>query len=156
MAERHVLDLAAEVAMVLTATTTRSLPTEWQGDFTVERSNDWIRARDAESATLLAVHRSSNATIGLMILFESSAEETTGIDLRLGYVLAESTWGRGLASELVEGLVAWSRSQPSIRSIAGGVAVQNQASIRVLRKNGFTPTAETANGEQIYERRVDA
>jgi RimJ/RimL family protein N-acetyltransferase len=154
MAEHHDLDLAAQVAMVLTATTTRSLPAEWQGDFTVERAQGWISARDTESATLLAVDRASDATVGLVILFEPLAEDPTGVDLRLGYVLAESTWGRGLASELVEGLVVWSRSQRSIRSISAGVAVHNPASVRVLRKNGFARSAETANGEQIYELRV--
>ena len=145
------LDLVAEVARVLTAATTPALPAEWHGDFTIERAQCWIAERDAEWATLLAVNRASNTTIGLLILFEISTEEASRVDLRLGYVLAESAWGRGFASELVAGLVAWARSQPSIRSISGGVAASNPASAQVLMKNGFALAADLAAGEQVYE-----
>ena len=73
-----------------------------------------------------------------MILFEMEAEEGNGAtDIRLGYLLSESTWGKGIASELVHGFVSWCRGQTSILSIAGGVALDNPASNRVLEKNGF-------------------
>ena len=59
------------------------------------------------------------------------------IEVRLGYLLAEDAWGQGYASELVEGFVRWCRQHPPIASIAGGVARDNVASVRVLTKNGF-------------------
>ena len=73
----------------------------------------------------------------LVILFNASAEDEFDGGLRLSYLLAESVRGRGLASEMVEGLVRWRSSRPAIRSIAGGVSVGNAASARVLGKNGF-------------------
>ena len=70
--------------------------------------------------------------------------------MRLGYVVAESVWGRGFATELVAGLVEWSRSEPSIRTISAGVAPTNEASIRVLDKNGFLLSA-VSDSEHFYQ-----
>ena len=72
-----------------------------------------------------------------MILFETEGESNAGIEVRLGYLLAETAWGSGLASELVCGFVDWCRRQ-EIASIVGGVGSENIASRRVLEKNGFT------------------
>ena len=140
-AERLGLNLADEVARLLTARTTAALPENWRGDFSAERARAWITERDGESPTLLATEFESAATAGLVILGEvplaPSTDNTTGIDLRIGYVIAESMWGRGLATELLAGLVAWARTQPSIQTITGGVESGNRASIRVLDKVGF-------------------
>lgn len=160
-------DLPSRVATVLTATTTSFLPPDWQGDYSEDRARTWIAERDAESPTLLVTDRASGTTVGLVILFEEPRPESTdaepaiearpaepgSLDVRLGYVLAESQWGRGLASELVAGLVGWCRGQPAIASIAGGVEVDNAASARVLTKNGFT-LVDTGDdgppGEELY------
>ena len=61
------------------------------------------------------------------------------MEVHLGYVLAESAWGQGLGSELVEGFVEWCRGERQIRSLIGGVAADNLASVRILEKNGFRP-----------------
>ncbi len=145
-------DLAVVVTEMLTDGTTRSLPSAWHGAYTPERAQAWIAERDEESATLLATGRESGEPLGLVILFELAADDQPDdLDLRLGYLLAEPAWGRGLASELIEGLVSWCRSQPSIRSIAAGVATDNVASARVLTNNGFAPVGHPDHGEQIYE-----
>ena len=57
----------------------------------------------------------------------------------MGYVIAESAWGKGFATEVVAGLADWCRDNGTIRSLIGGVADRNGASARVLRKNGFVP-----------------
>jgi len=154
-AERHQLDLTGVVAAALTAKTTAALPPLWRGDFTEHRAEQWIADRDAESATLLAVDQLSGQAIGFLILFETTHDNASGIDLRIGYIITESAWGRGMASELVEGLVEWACAQSSIRSISGGVADRNPASARVLTKNGFSPAADSSGDEQIYELRIN-
>ncbi len=58
-------------------------------------------------------------------------------ELRLGYIVAEDMWGRGIASEIVDGFVSWCRGEDAILSIAAGVGNDNPASKRVLEKNGF-------------------
>ena len=73
-----------------------------------------------------------------MMLFESPQT-----DVRLGYLLAEQAWGRGLASELVGGFVCWYEANPAIRHLVAGVDQDNVASVRVLEKNGFVPSVRT-------------
>jgi RimJ/RimL family protein N-acetyltransferase len=144
--------LADTVAAILTERVTQGLPTAWRGKYTVERAASWIEERDREGTTLLAVDNETNRPIGLMILFEVPSERATdGVEVRIGYLLAETAWGRGFASELVSGFVEWCRNQASILSLAGGVERDNVASIRVLEKNGFHPVQdEDARGEQMY------
>lgn len=146
--DRYRLDLVDVVRAVLTPATTTALPPDWQGDFDEERAGLWVSARDAESAMLLVVEWETRQPVGLLILSEAVGEREQ-LDVRVGYVLAQSAWGRGLASELVGALVEWARSKPSIESMSGGVAAANDASARVLRKNGFQPTEVTV-GEHTY------
>ncbi len=141
----------------MTEPVTRALPPGWQGAYDLDRAAAWIAERDAQGQTLLVANRNSGEPVGLIILFESAAIE--GVDVRLGYLMAESTWGSGLASELVEGFVGWCRRQGHIRSIAGGVASDNPASVRVLEKNGFVPLGSTEPDlarETIYALCFDA
>ena len=141
--------LSDVVANMLTPHTTRSLPRPWRGTYDLTRAAEWIRQRDAEATTLLAMHRRTAAPVGLMILFELPGDPGQ-VDIRLGYLLAESAWGKGLGTELVAGLVEWCRARPHIRSITGGVATANMASARVLLNNDFVPTGPASDGEQMY------
>jgi RimJ/RimL family protein N-acetyltransferase len=147
-------DLADVVKTMLSVRVTRSLPTAWQGAYTVERAHEWIKERDREGATLLAVERSSQLPAGLVILFEECDHGVDGAKVRLGYLLAESAWGKGMASELVRGFVGWCR-KAGVSSIVGGVERDNAPSRRVLEKNGFVcdPGTEGA-AEQLFELRL--
>ena len=149
LAGRHGIDLAAAVGGLLTATTTAALPDDWRGDFDADRAQRWVVARDAESPTLLVVDRATGQPLGMVILFEVAGDDDGAVEVRLGYVLGESAWGRGLATELVGGLVRWARGRPGIGSLSGGVAVGNEASAKVLRRNGFRP-AGAGGGEQFH------
>ena len=142
--------LARVVASILTEPVTRSLPTPWQGAYTEERAAGWIAERDRESTNLLAVDRSSGAPAGLVILFETASDDTPGsTEVRLGYMLAESAWGQGLASELVAGLLGWCREVPNLAAIVGGVEPNNLASCRVLEKNGFAADETTGEANPV-------
>ena len=148
------LGLAEVVAGILTEPVTRSLPPSWQGSYSIDRAREWIKERDKEGTTCLAIEKLTHQVVGLLILFEVQAEEGNDVsDVRLGYLLSEATWGKGIASELVHGFVSWCRGQESISSITGGVAYDNPASKRVLEKNGFQLVQSGDNvtqGEQLY------
>jgi ribosomal-protein-alanine N-acetyltransferase len=147
-------DMAEVVITILTPRVTRSLPEGWQGEYTADRASRWIAERDQEGATLLVLDGSSRAPIGLMILFESERGKS-GRCVRIGYLLAESAWGQGFASELLEGFVDWCGTA-NISSVIGGVARENVASRRILEKNGFDILPDTQNQhELIYELRLD-
>ena len=142
-------ELVGIVAGILTEPVTWTLPVSWHGAFTQERASDWIGERDREGATLLVVEKATVNPVGLVILFETPSGD--GIEMRLGYLLAEASWGLGIATELVDGLVRWCRVQPTIRSLAGGVAPNNAASKRVLEKNGFLPSEVARVGDGSEE-----
>ena len=146
-------NLASLVVAILTPPVTRSLPEEWQGEYTLDRATKWIDERNQNGATLLVLERSSKMTIGLMLLFESD-DDQSGRSVRIGYLLAESVWGRGLASELLKGFVDWCRTV-EITSIVGGVERNNIASQRVLEKNGFTVLSNGEDrGDFVYGLQV--
>ena len=131
-------DLRGVVSTMLTEKVTAPLLPAWQGLYTHERAAGWIEARDREGTTLLVVNRSEREPVGLLLFFESD-EDPSRVDVRLGYLISESAWGHGFATELVRGFVGWCRSQ-DVSSITGGVERGNAASIRVLEKNGFVRT----------------
>jgi RimJ/RimL family protein N-acetyltransferase len=144
-------DLSIVIAQMLTPAVTQTLPDEWHGPYSQDEARDWIIERDSEGATLLIRETGSNQPVGLMILFEFAVDDTEQLDVRLGYLLSEGAWGRGFASEMVEGFVAWCRAQPQLRSIAWGVEHGNDASARVLINNGFVAAAAEDSGERIFQ-----
>ena len=156
--DRQQGSLAQLVATMLTEPVTRTLPTAWQGNFTLSRAREWIRERDQEGTTLLVIDKSTKEPVGLVILIEVDAEDAIdGIEVRLGYLLSEPAWGKGLATELVRGFVGWCRTQESIATLAGGVDADHPASMRVLEKNGFRPVeadTRTAQDHRLYRLRL--
>lgn len=56
------------------------------------------------------------------------------LDLHIGYLLGESYWAKGYGSELIKGLVDWAYSDKHIRSLVGGVEINNTGSIKVMQK----------------------
>lgn len=146
------LDLPAIVATMLTEPVTRWLPPHWQGPYTRARAEAWIAEQDAEGTILLVENRETGEPLGLVLLFEEPADG--GIDVRLGYLLAESAWGQGYGGELLGGVVAWCRGRGDVRSLIGGVAPENAASIRLLERHGFVGETEPAPGEDLTYRLV--
>jgi len=143
-------DLGNVVADMLTPRVTEALPPAWQGAYSLERAQDWIKERDSEGVVLLVVEKASKQPIGLIILFDV-ANSGEYAQLRLGYLLTESAWGKGFASELVMGFVNRCR-QVEVASITGGVDRGNIASRRVLEKTGFICDPSTVDAaEQIFQ-----
>ena len=143
-------DLPGVVANMLTEPVTRLLPNSWLGDYSIERARTWIRERDEEGTTLLVLDQHSKQAIGLMILFEAESPISENrIEVRVGYILSESAWGKGFASEMLRGLVDWCRGQAAISSLAGGVDRANGASRRALEKNGFR-IAQQGGEDELY------
>jgi ribosomal-protein-alanine N-acetyltransferase len=143
-------EMAHAVAAILTPKVTQSLPEDWRGEYSNDRVAQWLEDIDREATTLLVLDRSSNNPIGLMILFEED-EDQSERSVRVGYMLAETAWGQGYATELLHGLVDWCRTV-EITSIIGGVAKDNVASRHVMEKCGFEISPSTqADVELLYE-----
>ncbi len=136
VAQRAELDLARVIAELLTDRTTVALPESWQGNYTVDRARAWIEERDTESPTLLVMEADTARPVGLVVLVSVPLDYSM-VDVRIGYVIAEASWGRGFATELLSGLIDWMRTERSVRTLTGGVDLTNLASVRVMENNGF-------------------
>lgn len=97
--------------------------------------SSWIDARAEESQVLLVSLKHSGELVGLMIL-ASDPGSTESPTVHIGYLLAETVWGQGVASELLKGLVEAVESDGPTR-LVGGVGRDNVASARVLQKASF-------------------
>ncbi|WP_076408483.1 GNAT family N-acetyltransferase [Shewanella sp. UCD-KL12] len=140
-------ELARSVIEILTPNVTTSLPPGWDNIHSLEQAKSWLKDRVEECTCLLVRKRESGQVIGFIFLYSehNGAEPLT---LHLGYLIAETEWGQGFASEIIQALVQWLKSLakesqtkqdlPSIRGIIGGVESSNLASIAVLVKNGFS------------------
>jgi ribosomal-protein-alanine N-acetyltransferase len=145
-------DLARVVASMLTPAVTHALPDAWHGQYTLARAESWIAERDLEGQTQLVAEKTGRF-VGLIIAHEIPPPNGMGMDVRLGYLLAEAAWGVGFGSELVAGFVNWCRTRAELRSITGGVATDNVGSARILEKNGFVREVEADSdlrSESIY------
>ena len=84
--------------------------------------------------------------LGLLILV--GFEEPDGVlTVRLGYLLAENAWGKGIATELVKGFVHWCEEQDFSIQLLGGVEKENGASTSVLIKAGFEKAADLSTDQ---------
>ncbi|WP_209504960.1 MULTISPECIES: GNAT family N-acetyltransferase [unclassified Ruegeria] len=133
--------LEDDLAALLTPEVLKHLPPSMQ--LQGRSVSNWIDDRRAESDILLARQNHGNHLIGLFVLAMSSEADSIP-SLHIGYLIAESAWGNGYASEMLQGLRDALAPGPDIRLIAG-VGRDNPASARVLQKTGFTLWPERAS-----------
>jgi [ribosomal protein S5]-alanine N-acetyltransferase len=78
----------------------------------------------------LIFQRESEQLIGAI-----SARHDQGINL--GYALARPFWGKGFMSEAVNAVVDWAFTVPGVFRVWAVCDVENAASARLLKRNGF-------------------
>ena len=148
-----------DILEVLAPKVTEHLPPGWQGIGTPEQARRWLQDRQQEGGCCLVWHKPGNGCAaggagsirlaGFLFQHRFPAQDHSGEEIRIGYLLAKSGWGFGLATELIYGLLNASRAEVQANgapvTVVGGVARHNSASIRVLEKCGFqrvSPSAE--------------
>jgi len=87
-----------------------------------------------------AISKSKNKMVGdLCIIGEPNAEG----EIEIGYGTYEEFRNKGFMTEIVNGIIAWVKSQPKVKSIIASTDKTNIASFKVLEKTGFLKTGET-------------
>ncbi|MGB3366907.1 MAG: GNAT family N-acetyltransferase [Acidaminobacteraceae bacterium] len=128
--------LAGDTLHLLTSKVTEFLPDSWQDIKSIDDSLKWIEDRQKESTFLNVKRLVTGELIGFIFIYEPENQEKY-FDLMFGYLLSEACWGKGYGTELIKGLVNWSKNFGNIKSLSGGVATKNTGSVRVLEKCGF-------------------
>lgn len=68
-------------------------------------------------------------------------------EVEIGYVISETYSGKGLATELVRAMTEFAVSKFDVRVLYGRVMKGNEASVRVLQKNGYAFVNEEFGAE---------
>ena len=79
------------------------------------------------------LEKSTGNFIGTLLLKPSEAVE----GMEIGYAFLKSYWGRGLATELVEGGIPFAFTTAGLDELFAITEISNEASKKVLRKSGF-------------------
>ena len=143
--------LADFLVSALTPEVTRELPPTW-GGFSRARAPAWIAERHREGTMFLVEAKDPGNAVGLFMFFPGGATRHRG-EVRLGYVLAESAWGRGYATELLQGFVRRWDEKGVTANLLASVTVSNAASQRVLEKAGFSRSGE-GQDVLVFRRKV--
>lgn len=145
--------LMAGLSALLTPAVTKYLPEPMRLSRGPDEIESWVSAQNRESDVFHVRDRKTQEFLGLLIL--AAFQDATGdLTVRLGFLLAEKAWGKGIATELVHGLVGWCEKQGLSGQLLGGVEAQNAASAAVLTKAGFTRVAEMSTDETDMFRLV--
>lgn len=136
--------LIAELKPILTSAVLRHLPEPLQLSDHPDAIDVWITERAAESDVMVIRDKSTVAVLGLLILAEMP-EPNASSEIHLGYLFAETAWGKGYATELLSGLINWYKTEDRSVQLIGGVETDNIASAKVLQKNGFEKIVELSD-----------
>ncbi len=72
-------------------------------------------------------------------------------EIEVGYGIDKEFQNKGYATELVERIINWAKTQDNITSIIGITEGKNIASIKVLQKNSFELTESSENLKYTYK-----
>ncbi|WP_339913535.1 GNAT family N-acetyltransferase [uncultured Brevundimonas sp.] len=97
-----------------------------------------VQVQDPRRSATFLIEHEDLGPVGVIGLFEDGdpMPET-------GYWIGRPFWGRGFATEALEGALVWASRQWKRRALVAGHFADNPASGRVLEKAGFLYTGET-------------
>ncbi len=103
--------------------------------YTPAHALEWVRtAPMAEPETHFAIAVGEEAVGGIGLALGSDIQKRCA---EIGFWLGEAYWGRGIATEAVAGLTAWTFKELDVHRLQAGVLAWNPASMRVLEKAGY-------------------
>ncbi|WP_396594082.1 GNAT family N-acetyltransferase [Brevundimonas sp. R86498] len=114
-----------------------------------------VAAQDPAKANTFLIEHEALGPVGVIGLFEDADPAPEA-----GYWIGRPYWGRGFATEALEGALLWTGRRWRKRALVSGHFADNPASGRVLEKAGFLYTGEVrkqfskARGEPVETRRM--
>ena len=87
-----------------------------------------------------AISKAENKMVGdLCIVGEPNADG----EIEIGYGTYDEFQGKGFMTEIVGGIIEWTKTQQIVKSIIASTDKTNTASFKVLEKNNFIKIGET-------------
>lgn len=122
--------------------------------YTRSDAEEWVARTDGAMAGARFVVASKDGTGQLLGAIGLGRNLLTG-ETEIGYWVARSAWGRGIASEAGRAMVDFAFAVLGLPELTAGHYVDNPASGRVLARIGFRATGEVipypcrARGEEV-------
>jgi RimJ/RimL family protein N-acetyltransferase len=104
-----------------------------------------VTAAPGEWLVLAIALRDEGRVIGEVLLKRGIQDEA-----EIGYVLARDHQGHGYASEAVSALITEARLTLGIENFSAEVDRRNEASLRLLQRQGFTIGPEQGEGDTVH------
>lgn len=117
----------------------------WRGEYVFARARRTL-LQDRPTHALI-VHRPMRSVVG-ELRFEPVGEGA----VEIGYAIVEPLRRQGLASEAAGALVLHLAGDPAVSAIVAGCDMRNVASVRTLRRIGFTLDGSSARGRAFWWR----
>jgi len=92
------------------------------------------------STLWIAISKIENKMVGSFCI---NGEPNERGEIEIGYGTDEEFQNRGYMTEIVSGIIDWTKNQTVVKSIIASTDKINIASAKVLEKNGFTKIGET-------------
>jgi RimJ/RimL family protein N-acetyltransferase len=149
-----------------------SVPDEWPPEILADALPiflEWIEAAPDQVgwyvwyAMIRAPREASDMLAGVVgdILIASGGFKGPPQDgtVEIGYSVLPQYQGHGYAAEMVRALIDWAFAQPGVLRIVAETTEENVASMRLLKRQGFTnaePAVEPGHVRLMLNRRADA
>lgn len=134
---------------ILTPSVVGNLPPHFQDVNSISSAQEWLSHVVSDGRLFIVKRIGESKAIGFVFL---STEN--GGDTHVGYLLGESYWGKGYATEILKGLIDFIESEDQMTRLIAGVATDNIASIKLLKKLGFIHSSSEDNGTIFYQYRL--
>jgi RimJ/RimL family protein N-acetyltransferase len=140
--------LHQRIPQILTPAVVENLPPYFHGIDSCHLAQQWLERMLAESRLFL-VSSDDRTLMGLLFAYVDNDN-----DAHIGYLLAQEFWGKGFASELLQGFISEVSNSENWSKLIGGVDQTNIASAKLLKKLGFVERPAEDNGVIFFEYRI--
>lgn len=96
-----------------------------------------------------AISKTENKMVGDLCIV---GEPNTDGEIEIGYGTYDEFQNKGFMSEIVSGIIIWTKTQPLVKAIIASTEKTNTASFKVLEKNNFIKISET---ETLYNWKLE-
>lgn len=136
----------AAITTLLSPKVVESLPSNFQNIHSLSDAEGWYNNMLSESRLFMVNLADTDTIIGFVFVFVED-----DVDAHIGYLLGESYWGQGYATELLEGLITFMTLENQIKRLIAGVARNNIVSSKLLHKLGFNISTREHDETVFYE-----
>ena len=119
-------------AKLLSPKVVESLPSNFKNINSLSDAEGWYNNMLSESRLFRVNLADTDTIIGFVFVFVED-----DIDAHIGYLLGESYWKKGYATELLQGLIDFVINESKWTKLIAGVDTRNKVSSKLLLKLGF-------------------